>query len=129
MLFQTLPDEPVRFQNLGDQELLSPVADLEVCHFDGLSRIDLAGHPGQNLFPPEAVTRHNATDAYFLPCRDEDVQVKGLPGAGFEEKGRLLTKTDLSEEMGEIRLRKGRGDWQESGNLAAWIDDAFRLDF
>ena len=45
------------------------------------------------------------------------------------EKGRLLTKTDLSEEMEEIRLRKGRGDWQESGNLAAWIDDAFRLDY
>jgi hypothetical protein len=45
------------------------------------------------------------------------------------ESGLLLSQTDRSIEMEEIRLRKGRGDDQRRQDLVGWINDCFRIDY
>jgi hypothetical protein len=44
------------------------------------------------------------------------------------ESGRLLSQSDRSPEMQEIRLREGRGDGKRSQDVVAWINDCFRID-
>jgi hypothetical protein len=45
------------------------------------------------------------------------------------ESGRLLSQSDRSIEMEEIRLREGRGDGKRSKDVVAWINDCFRIDY
>lgn len=45
------------------------------------------------------------------------------------ENGRLLSRSDRSMEMEEIRLREGRGDGKRSKDVVAWINDCFRIDY
>jgi len=45
------------------------------------------------------------------------------------ESGLLVSRSDRSIEMAEIRLREGRGDGKRSKDLAAWINDCFRVDY
>lgn len=45
------------------------------------------------------------------------------------ESGLLLSQSDRSIEMEEIRLREGRGDGKRSKDLTAWINDCFRVDY
>lgn len=45
------------------------------------------------------------------------------------ENGRLLSQSDRSIEMEEIRLREGRGDGKRSKDVVAWINDCFRIDY
>lgn len=45
------------------------------------------------------------------------------------ESGLLLSKSDRSIEMDEIRSREGRGDGKRSKDVIAWIHDCFRIDY
>ncbi|MCJ7754489.1 MAG: hypothetical protein MUP13_07980 [Thermoanaerobaculales bacterium] len=45
------------------------------------------------------------------------------------ETGQLLSQSDRSIEMEEIRLREGRGDGKRSKDVVAWINDCFRTDY
>ncbi|MDX2438021.1 MAG: hypothetical protein QNL88_13340 [Acidobacteriota bacterium] len=45
------------------------------------------------------------------------------------ETGHLLSQSDRSIEMEEIRLREGRGDGKRSKDVVAWINDCFRTDY
>ena len=45
------------------------------------------------------------------------------------ESGRLLSRSDRSIEMDEIRSREGRGDGKRSQDVVAWINDCFRIDY
>ena len=45
------------------------------------------------------------------------------------ETGQLLSQSDRSIEMEEIRHRKGRGDGKRSKDVVAWINDCFRTDY
>lgn len=45
------------------------------------------------------------------------------------ESGYLLSQSDRSMEMEEIRLREGRGDDKRRRDVAGWINDCFRIDY
>jgi hypothetical protein len=45
------------------------------------------------------------------------------------ESGLVLSRSDRSLEMEEIRLREGRGDGKRSKDVVAWIKDCFRIDY
>ena len=45
------------------------------------------------------------------------------------ESGLLVSQSDRSIEMAEIRLREGRGDGKRSKDLAAWINDCLSVEY
>jgi len=45
------------------------------------------------------------------------------------ETGQLLSQSDRSIEMEEIRLREGRGDGKRSKDVVGWINDCFRIEY
>lgn len=45
------------------------------------------------------------------------------------ESGLLVSRSDRSPEMEEIRLREGRGDGKRSQDVVAWINETCRIDY
>ena len=45
------------------------------------------------------------------------------------ESGRLLTNTDRSEEMAEIRRSEAHDGSDGSDDSVEWVDDSMRMDF
>lgn len=45
------------------------------------------------------------------------------------ESGLLVSRSDRSIEMEEIRLREGRGDGKRSQDVVAWINETCRIDY